>query len=365
MLAPHIHADFTARRARDVSSVPGDPQRPPSVSVALPVPLCLRVVLLITIAHVLVACAQQGRLLVVVTSDIPLAEMDSVVVRVGRDGDSSAPREEVPFALGSPPGTGEHELPLRVAVEPTGGRGLVRVEAVGRRGSTEIVAARAAVNVRPGPTRRLPLILARDCLMASCDPDATCVAGSCEPVRVVEFETLPGVTRDTGVATDSSVTTSDAGGGGAVDAATSCGGVGATCAAATSIGSVAGDETGPELTLDGQGEAWLRVQVTEADAGLTEADLSATIELSALGSVDYDLQLYCVDCGGSRATSARPAGETDILSISVDDNSGLGGEDDTFTVVARVLPYLAPGACEPWRLIVRGNTGGTLAGCAP
>lgn len=130
-------------------------------------------------------CTQQGRLLVVVDSDI--TDLAVVTMRVRRS--SAAEGEVTDFMLSRNP------LPLRFGVEPVGGSGLVRIEAVGRvLGGAPVVESAATINVVPGPTRVWQLFLDRACRgVFVCADDETCVAGECEPVPVVEPEELPTV----------------------------------------------------------------------------------------------------------------------------------------------------------------------------
>jgi hypothetical protein len=141
-----------------------------------------RAMQLAALACVLPACTQQGRLLVVVDSNI--ADLEVVSMRVRRS--SVADGESTDITLARDP------LPLRLGVEPIGGSGLVRIEAVGLRGSAPVVESVATINVLPGPTRVWRMYLDARCEgVLDCADDETCVAGVCESVRVVEPEDLP------------------------------------------------------------------------------------------------------------------------------------------------------------------------------
>lgn len=130
----------------------------------------------------LVGCAQQGRLLVVVDSNIP--DLDAVSLRVRRS--TALEGESTDFALSRDP------LPIRVGLEPVGGTGLVRIEAVGVRGGAPVVESTATVNVLPGPTRVYRIYLDASCEgVLGCAEDETCVRGACESAPVVEAVDLP------------------------------------------------------------------------------------------------------------------------------------------------------------------------------
>ena len=140
-------------------------------------------ILAVVLTIVVAGCTQPGRLLVVVESDI--TDLDVVTLRLRRS--SAAEGEVTDFVLSRDP------LPLRLGVEPVGGSGLVRIEAVGRvLGGTPVVESDATINVVPGPTRVWRLFLDRACRgVFVCADDETCVAGECEPVPMVEPEELP------------------------------------------------------------------------------------------------------------------------------------------------------------------------------
>lgn len=142
----------------------------------------LRAALLAALACVLAACTQQGRLVVEVESNID--DLDLVTMRVRRS--AVVEGESNDFVLSRNP------LPLRLGVEPVGGSGLVRVEAVGLRAGAPVVESAATINVVPGPTRVWRMYLDARCVgILDCADDETCVAGVCEPVRVIEPDELP------------------------------------------------------------------------------------------------------------------------------------------------------------------------------
>lgn len=129
-------------------------------------------------------CAQQGRLLVVVDSDMTVPnELDSVRLIVSRDG---RPSVEESFDLA------ETAFPVRVGVEPIGGSDLVRIEAWGRLRATDVVAAAALVNVVPGPVPTLRLRLDASCRLdvVTCPADETCMYGGCHPVIALDAQAL-------------------------------------------------------------------------------------------------------------------------------------------------------------------------------
>jgi hypothetical protein len=143
-----------------------------------------------------VGCTQQGRLLVVVDSNI--ADLSAVSLRVRRSIEPEG--ESTDFTLSRDP------LPLRLGVEPTGGSGLVRIEAVGSRGSAPAVESVATINILPGPTRVWHMYLDARCEgVLDCAEDETCAEGVCEPVHVVQPEELPLLGVDGGTPLDARV----------------------------------------------------------------------------------------------------------------------------------------------------------------
>lgn len=143
-----------------------------------------RAVLLAALAYVLAACTQQGRLVVEVDSNIE--DLDVVTMRVRRS--TVAEGESNDFALSRNP------LPLRLGVEPVGGIGLVRIEAVGLRGGAAVVESTATINVVPGPTRMWRMYLDARCEgVLDCADDETCVGGVCRLAPVIESQDLPGL----------------------------------------------------------------------------------------------------------------------------------------------------------------------------
>jgi hypothetical protein len=129
------------------------------------------------------------------------------------------------------------------------------------------------------------------------------------------------------------------------------------CGGATDLGDLVGDEAGGPLpNVEGTGERWLRFTLTETNGGNPNDDLTATIVLNSPTGVDYDLFVYCANCGGVLAgSSTLGAGQNDTVHVLVDDPV-LGGNDDSVELVIEVR-YLSGTSCLPWILSIDGDTG--------
>jgi hypothetical protein len=90
--------------------------------------------------------------------------------------------------------------------------------------------------------------------------------------------------------------------------------------------------------------------------------LSATIQLTSAANTDFDLYVYCVNCGGLLAGSSTVGGltgHTDTVQLRTNDD--LGPDDDKMIVVE--IRHWNSTACAPWTLTITGNTAVTTENC--
>jgi hypothetical protein len=139
-----------------------------------------------------------------------------------------------------------------------------------------------------------------------------------------------------------------------------------SCTAASSLGSLAGDAAG-SMTRSGFGEAWFSVQLAETVGGFPH-DLSAQIELDSPASVNFDLTVLCLSCGGSSIVSSQPAGTPDVLYVHQTD--GLLSNDSVALLIH--VQYVSNSlltACGSWTLTLTGDTGvpgnASVISCGP
>jgi hypothetical protein len=125
-----------------------------------------------------------------------------------------------------------------------------------------------------------------------------------------------------------------------------------TCAAGTVVlGSVSGDASTQTLNASSFDERWYRLTIRE-DSVAPSAYLSATVALDVAPSADFDLYVYCLNCGGALAgQSEQPAGVDDVVNLRKNDS----GATDTFDVLIEVRHYETT-VCAPWTLTVTSDT---------
>ena len=128
-------------------------------------------------------------ILVVVDSDLAVAELDAIEVRVTGSQTMSASGS----LTGAP-------LPRTVGVVHSGGAlGPIEVRVVGSLGGSPVVEAVASTSFLRGRTLVLPVFLGRNCRMVTCGDGQTCVNGTCasaavDPSSLVEWSgTVPEV----------------------------------------------------------------------------------------------------------------------------------------------------------------------------
>lgn len=138
------------------------------------------------------------------------------------------------------------------------------------------------------------------------------------------------------------------------------------CASGASLGSVSGDTGSDFLQTTGTSSKWLLVRVTENDSSVfSRPPIRARFTLIHNPNTRFDLYLYKAgnngsgtrNCSSVSATGAR--GSTTNLttaSLSWDDTTGFGGNDDSANVMVEVRHVSgACGAGREWQLSVDGN----------
>ncbi len=140
----------------------------------------------------------------------------------------------------------------------------------------------------------------------------------------------------------------------------------AGCVAGASIGSVSGDTGADFLQRTGTASTWLLVRVKEDDSSLfSRPPIRARFTLIHNVNTRFDLFLYKAgnNGGGTRncssVTAAGSRGATANLtsaSLSWEDTTGLGGEDNSANVMVEIRHVSGPcGAGREWQLQIEGN----------
>ena len=124
------------------------------------------------------------------------------------------------------------------------------------------------------------------------------------------------------------------------------------------LGSVNGDIDVDVLDYSWYNEEWFSFTVTEDNNG--DVYLSANIELISPTGVDFDLYVYCVNCGGSLAgSSTNGPGVVDAVTVRRDDSFAI---NDSFDVIVEVRHYNST-LCANWTLTIQGNTAASSETC--
>ncbi len=121
---------------------------------------------------------------------------------------------------------------------------------------------------------------------------------------------------------------------------------------------VNGDSSSASLTASGHVEAWYAVNVRESLLS-SSAPLTARITLDNPPGVDYDLYVYCVNCGMLAASSLQGPGVQESVDIGRDDNFG----DVSFPIMIEVRYYDDTDNCAGWTLTVTGNVTTDVRNC--
>jgi hypothetical protein len=108
-------------------------------------------------------------------------------------------------------------------------------------------------------------------------------------------------------------------------------GVNRACAEWTSLASIRGDVGSDETGDSNEGERWYRVQLTEEALELS-VYLSARIVLRPDDGTDYDLLVYCYQCGGELAGAGLSHGDAqEVVDVRWDDLPGF--TDDGYVLI--------------------------------
>jgi hypothetical protein len=121
-----------------------------------------------------------------------------------------------------------------------------------------------------------------------------------------------------------------------------------------SLGTVRGDNGADQLLTSGSDEAWYLVTISEQS--WSSIALKAEILLTNGNGSDFDLYVYCSQCGGVLLASSTSAGpnQTEKVQLGKRDD---GGVTDSFDVIVEIR-YKTNSACGGWTLQVLGNSGG-------
>jgi hypothetical protein len=126
------------------------------------------------------------------------------------------------------------------------------------------------------------------------------------------------------------------------------------CSSLVDAGSVSGDTGTEELVYTGYNEEWIKVRIAETNNGIVR--LSAIIELYSPDGSDFDLYVYCNQCGGPLVGSSIVAGEFghwDWITVGAADSYG---SDNGFDLIIEVR-IKSVSYCGYWVLTVYGNQG--------
>lgn len=132
------------------------------------------------------------------------------------------------------------------------------------------------------------------------------------------------------------------------------------CEDAELLPDTAGDEDGAVVTRSGIGSKWFKVHILENSGNVFERDLSYRVTLSSPAAADYDLVIYQGEQEGDPNCAAGPqvaSGEPAVIQNGWDDETPIGGEDDSLWVIIEVR-HVGGEGCAPgdtWSLEVRGH----------
>jgi hypothetical protein len=131
------------------------------------------------------------------------------------------------------------------------------------------------------------------------------------------------------------------------------------CSSYVYMGSVSGDTGSSTLTRTGIGSKWFLVQLTEDDSGFLLRYLSATVTLASPSYTDYDLYVYCYQCGGSLAGSSRNMGGLGQVNVRWDDTPFLNSSG----YILIEIRFAGGNSASLWTLQVQGNTSVSAVTC--
>ena len=126
---------------------------------------------------------------------------------------------------------------------------------------------------------------------------------------------------------------------------------------APQIGSISGDDGNDHVVYNGRGEGWFILHLRETNADWNECIyLSAHVYLTSPASTNYDLYVYCHNCGGRLSGSSTTSGQ-EVVANRWDEGCVLGfpdGEDDSGDLYINVR-FVSGNVCDQWRLDIYGN----------
>jgi len=132
-----------------------------------------------------------------------------------------------------------------------------------------------------------------------------------------------------------------------------------SCAGATDLGSIKGNTGAESKVVQNFGEKIYSLTVQEDILDITLGQLLADITLTPTGGTDYDLDVWCQNCGNTPFSSELGVGQSDHLTIGRD-NTLL--TDSTFLIFIRVK-FFSGNSCAPWQLVVNGHSGVRTSTC--
>ena len=144
-------------------------------------------ILAAVLCAVVCACtADRTEIVVAVYSNLAVpAELDALRI------DVVGPESTTPQTSMALLGAGQPSLPRTLGlVHEDGPLGPFTIRVAGRRGGLDVVERRARVSFIEGRTLLLRVDLDRRCLGTACDPNRTCIEGSCDTIDV-SAESLP------------------------------------------------------------------------------------------------------------------------------------------------------------------------------
>jgi hypothetical protein len=127
------------------------------------------------------------------------------------------------------------------------------------------------------------------------------------------------------------------------------------CGPPTDLGSVSGDTfTGDPEVVTGYADRWFQVRITENSSD--RRTTKAYVRLDMPPDVDFDLEAYCVQCGGELygSSNAGLGALTDhFVLYNSDHGNGSTSDSDSFTVFLHVK-YFSGESCGGWTLTIEG-----------
>ncbi len=131
----------------------------------------------------------------------------------------------------------------------------------------------------------------------------------------------------------------------------------------TPTGSIRGDAGTDVRSASSWNEEWYIAYISE-DSN-SDIYLSATAQLYSPPGTDFDLYLYCFDCGTSvvaQSTNHSLTGHTDTVYHRGNDDTPIFGEDDGHWILIEVR-YYDQNRCDSYTLTVTGNTAVSTVTC--